>query len=146
MKRQDKVFAYITNGRRLLVFTERGLEQFGLQVPAGSVHGEDASLEEAVLRESWEETGLEGLEIVRYLGSVGANQSKYGLDEIHDRHFFHLTCPGEPPEQWEHIESNPSLVTGHTPDTIVFNLHWVDIETQRPALAEGHDAFLQELC
>jgi 8-oxo-dGTP diphosphatase len=144
MKRNEKVFAYITNGRRLLVFTERGFEHFGLQVPAGSVH-EDASLEDAVLRESWEEAGLKGLEIVRYLGSVSVDQGKYGLDEIHDRHFFHLTYTGEPIGKWEHIESDPSIVTEHTPDVIVFDLRWIGFENARQSLAEGHDEFLHEL-
>ncbi|MFX1416938.1 MAG: NUDIX domain-containing protein, partial [Promethearchaeota archaeon] len=85
----EKVFAYITKGNLLLVFTERGFERFGLQVPAGSKKKEE-SLERAVLREAKEETGLESLTVVKHLGTVDVDQAEYGLDETHRRYFFHL--------------------------------------------------------
>ena len=144
MLRKDKVFAYITQGARLLVFRERGFEGFGLQIPAGSPHEEEA-LERAVLRESQEETGLEGLRIVAYLGSVSADQTKYGINEIHDRHFYHLAYDGIARDTWEHIEADPSMVTESTPEVIVFELRWIDISLEIPALAEGHDAYLGTL-
>ena len=128
----------------MLVFMERGFEQFGLQVPAGSPH-DDEGLEDAILRESWEETGLEGLEISQFLGSVGVDQTKYGLDEIHDRHFYHILYDGETQEKWEHVEADPSILTEHTPDVILFDLRWIDLASERPELAEGHDAFLETL-
>ncbi len=141
MIRKDKVFAYITQGTRLLVFLERGFEGFGLQIPAGSPHKEEA-LEKAVLRESREETGLNGLRLVAYLGSVSADQTKYGINEIHDRHFYHLVYEGVARDTWEHVEADPSIVTECTPEVIVFELRWIDLSLEIPTLAEGHDAYL----
>lgn len=51
------------------------------------------------MRESWEETGFEGLTVVGYLGKVTADQRRYGLDEFHDRHFYHLEFAGKTAEE-----------------------------------------------
>jgi 8-oxo-dGTP pyrophosphatase MutT (NUDIX family) len=70
MKVVEKVTAFVTretaDGRQLLVFRH---PLNGIQLPAGTVDvGE--SPETAVLREAWEETGLDGLRLVRPLGMI----------------------------------------------------------------------------
>ena len=77
-----KVFAYITNGHRLLVFRHTDFPEAGIQVPAGTVKPNER-LEIAVLREAYEETGLQGLTIRRYLGDQIRNMEDVGKDEIH---------------------------------------------------------------
>ncbi len=141
---REKVFAYVTRGSELLVFRERGFEQFGMQIPAGSPN-DNESLESAVLRETAEETGLRALSIARYLGSVDVDQTKYGLSEIHRRHFFHLITTGETPDTWSHEEKDPSIRTEFTPHQIVFDLWWITLGKEYPVLAEGHSVFLSSV-
>lgn len=144
MKMREKVFAYVTKGSRLLVFRERGFESFGLQIPAGTPE-ETEPLDLAVLREATEETGLDSLTIVGYLGSATFDQSQYGIDEVHRRHFYHLICEEETPESWSHVESDPSIVQEDTPDTIVFDIRWAPLSDTVLELSEGHGVFLDLL-
>ena len=144
MIEKNKVFAYITQGDRLLVFVERGFESFGNQVPAGTPE-EGETLEEAVLREVEEETGLSELELVQYLGSVKDNQTKYGLDEIHHRHFFHIHCKESTPDCWSNQEKHPSIRLPNAPEEIIFEFRWIELRESRPQLSEGHDTFLGSL-
>ena len=58
----QKVAAYITCENQLLVFTHVDYPQAGIQVPAGTV-AEQESLDDAVLREAFEETGLPNLQV-----------------------------------------------------------------------------------
>lgn len=72
LNRVEKVVAYLVREDRMLAFvhdgeTEPGIGS-GVQVPAGRVETDEWP-EEAVLRETAEETGLSGLRLVRYLGS-----------------------------------------------------------------------------
>ena len=60
---KEKVYAYIVKDHRLLVFRHIQFPEAGLQVPGGTVE-EGEPLEEAVLREATEESGLEGLRLV----------------------------------------------------------------------------------
>lgn len=53
-----KVLAYITNRQRLLVFSHLDIPEAGIQVPGGTLE-DGESPEEGVLREAYEETGLE---------------------------------------------------------------------------------------
>ncbi|UCH04390.1 MAG: NUDIX domain-containing protein [Candidatus Thorarchaeota archaeon] len=107
MKIREKVFAYITKGSHLLVFRERGFEGFGLQIPAGTPE-EVESLEHAVLREAVEETGLDSLIVVGHLGSVRVDQSEYGIDEVHRRHFYRSSVKKKPLNRgimWSQIQA-----------------------------------------
>lgn len=138
------MYAYITHGTKLLVFEERGFPEGGIQVPGGTPElGE--SLEEAVLREAFEETGLEPLELVKFLGSELFDVSIYGIDAIHHRNFFHLKYEGVSLKRWSHIEEDPSIVTEKTPDTIIYDLYWVDLSNTIPPLQKGLDAKLDIL-
>lgn len=60
MEPSDRCVAYITRGRELLVFKHVKYPEAGVQVPAGHPE-ENESLESAVLREAYEETGLKEL-------------------------------------------------------------------------------------
>ncbi|MFX0044832.1 MAG: NUDIX domain-containing protein [Candidatus Hermodarchaeota archaeon] len=140
----EKVFAYITMGNRLLAFTERGFEHFGLQVPAGSKR-KGEPLELAVLREAKEETGLKSYRLVKHLGTVDVEQTEYGLDETHRRHFFHLVCEEETPQSWSHVESDPSRVQENTPEAIFFDIHWIPLSDDISNMADGHNEFLENL-
>ena len=136
-----KVFAYITNGHRLLVFRHTDFPEAGIQVPAGTVKPNER-LEIAVLREAYEETGLQGLTIRRYLGDQIRNMEDVGKDEIHHRHFYHLVCDGNPPSQWRHDESDPS---DGGADPIHFEFFWAAIPDQIPELICDHGIMLPVL-
>ena len=136
---KNKVFAYVTHCHRLLVFTQPGSPEAGIQVPAGTLReAEDPAA--GVMREVREETGLEGLKLVSFLG-----QSEYpipGEDEVHRRWFYHIECCTEPPARWRHVEMDPSE---GDQDTVPFDLFWVDLPDAVPALAPGHDRMLPRL-
>ena len=84
-----KTFAYITHNNRLLIFSHPLEPSAGLQVPAGSMLDGEAP-EIAVLREAREETGLEYLRVVRFLGEICRDRADVRKAEIHHRFFFHL--------------------------------------------------------
>ena len=96
MSETTQVIAYITHSDRLLVFRHTKHPEAGIQVPGGTVR-EGEALEEAVLREANEETGLEGLQIRADLGMCELDRSLWGLDGIERRHFFHLAVDGPGP-------------------------------------------------
>jgi 8-oxo-dGTP pyrophosphatase MutT (NUDIX family) len=121
MKRVKKVVAYITSGPRLLILEHRDIPEIGMQVPAGTVDpGED--LAEAAIREAQEETGLQNLRVVSYLGTCDEDIS-YLRPEVHERHFFHLEALPPFEEKWQHAETKPS---GGDQKEIWYNFYWVE--------------------
>lgn len=141
MERPQKVVAYILRDGHLLVFVhadDESLDQSGFQVPAGTVR--DGELVElAVLREAWEETGLEGLRIERYLGASEWDMRPYA-DAVHVRHFFHLSVAASSvPDRWvteEHGDGDRSPIR--------FELYWIPL-AQGHVLAAGQSAMLGRL-
>jgi 8-oxo-dGTP pyrophosphatase MutT (NUDIX family) len=140
--RKEKVVAYITDGDRLLVFTQPyAPSDAGIQVPAGTIeHGEDPDV--AVLREAFEESGLEELELVAFLGEREFDARPYGKDELHHRRFYHLRCTTKPPEEWEHEELDPHGGADHQ---IILAFRWVRFPDEVPQLIAGQDAFVNHL-
>lgn len=134
----QKVFAYITNRNRLLVFRHTDFPEAGIQVPAGTVMAHEDRAR-AVLREAQEETGLADLIIESYLGEQIRNMQDVGKDEIHHRHFYHLLCDGEPPDEWPRAEMYPSD-GGSSP--IRFEFFWAAIPDQIPELICDHGIML----
>lgn len=133
----DKVIAYITRGERFIVFEQPEVSSAGIQVPGGTVE-EGESLEEAVLREANEETGLSQLRIVRALG-VQLHRRPSG--RIHRRHYFHLEDHSESRrEVWEHYEEFPHC--GSAP--ILYRLGWANLHDP-PALDAELDHALHQL-
>jgi 8-oxo-dGTP diphosphatase len=134
-----KAFAYITHSDRLLVFRHPNNPEAGIQVPAGTMEDGETP-EEAVMREAEEESGLGGLTLLSSLGVVLFDR-RPDLDELHERHFFHLLCAGDVAETWRHFETHAS--DGSPP--IPFDFFWVDLPGGVPPLVAQHDACLPQL-
>ena len=140
MRVVEKVVAYVTRDNYLLVFRHVDFDA-GIQVPAGTLEpGESAC--DGVLREAHEETGLDGLEVRRFLGVRDYDMSCYGLAELHRRYYFHLEHRGDAPSVWRHFESHPS---GCSSKRIEFELYWVGLPDQMPELAGFQGDVLGEL-
>ena len=138
---REAVIAYILKGDRLLVFRHTDHPDAGTQVPAGTVE-KGETLEEAVLREAKEETGLEGLEIIAYLGAVERRNTYKGRTGTERRHFFHLSCAGEAPELWLHREADPS---DGVEESYEFELSWVRFPDEVPELHGEEGLFLSKI-
>lgn len=120
-----KVYAYIVQNQKLLVFYEPDFPDVGFQIPGGTV--EEDSLEDALKREVFEETGLSDFDIKQYLGSNTGDMRHFGKNEFHERHFFYLILNEKTPETWEHIEKFPSE-SEHK--EIRFSFFWHPIEEE----------------
>jgi len=131
-----KVYAYVTHGKRLLVFNHVDFPQEAPQVPGGTCL-EKENPDDAVLREAWEETGLDNLRLEAFLGEI--DFIGHEANTIYRRRFYHLICEDAPAQRWQHYEEDPS--DGST-EPILFELYWVDLPNDVPNLAPGHDAFL----
>lgn len=119
----QRVTCYVTrstdSGAELLVFdhaSDDPANPSGTQVPAGGMARFEA-VTEAAVRETSEETGLDGL---RYVAQVG-----YLELGLHDpggpamTTFVHLTAPSGGPRSWDHT------VTGDGDDNgLVFRCRW----------------------
>ena len=139
MKHRHRVHAYITHGKRLLVFEHTDFPEAGIQVPAGTVQNGE-SPEVAVLREAEEETGLVGLQLVSELGNFQHDMREFGLEEIQHASFYHLQCNNTPPERWRHDETD-----GGIRDPIRFELYWAAAPADVPELKNLDGAMLGEL-
>lgn len=92
--------------------------------------------EDAALREAREETGLEGLRIVRRLGAGEYGMRPYA-DAIHQRYYFLLAVDGEElPERCEAFEDGDDAG-----ERIRFELYWVPL-AQAHVVAGGQAALL----
>ncbi len=136
-----KVLAYVTHGHRLLVFRHPHFPEAGIQIPAGTVQ-DGESPEVAAMREACEETGLTDLELVAFLGQERRDMAEWGLAQIHDRYFYHLRCRGNPPEVWQHLETDPS---DGIFESILFEFFWADLPHGVPEMTGHHAALLSEL-
>lgn len=144
MQKVRKAFAYICDtterGHRLLLLAHPDHTDAGLQVPAGTMEPGETP-EDAVLREAWEETGLDALVIAEFLGRQSFDLRPFGRDEVHDRWFFHLPCGAETPDRWRVWETTPA--TGEPP--ILFELFWAPLDETLPPLIADHDRFIPEV-
>jgi len=141
MNFQNKVIAYITHNGNLLVFRHTHHPEAGIQVPAGTVEPGE-SLNQAVLREAQEETGLEFIQIKKYLGTDVYPVALQGEPTILHRHFFHLVLDREPPVQWVHLERHRS--DGNALP-IEFSFYWVRLSDDLQELAGDQNAFLKKI-
>ena len=136
----EKVVAYVTRDSCFLVFRHVDFDA-GIQVPAGTLEPGESPCD-GVLREAQEETGLDSLVVLRFLGVRDYDMSPYGLAELHRRYYFHVECRGDAPSVWRHFESHPS---GCPSKRIEFELYWVRLPDQVPELAGSQGDFLTEL-
>ena len=134
---RDRVVAYVTRTRggrhELLTIEAEGDAEGGVQVPAGRLDiGE--TLEEGVLRELAEETGLTDARIVRELPEFECTYATWNHN-----HAFHLVAGDETPQSWRHsvqgegvdagtvhicswVPLGPDLVLWHAPDPMLAKL------------------------
>lgn len=138
---KHKVMAYITHGSRLLVFKQPDFPEAGIQVPGGSIDDGECP-DDAVLREAFEETGLNGLILGSYLGDTEHDLSPFGRREFIQRHYYHLYADGDPPETWQHWENDPS--EGDL-ESVLFEFFWVELPEGVPPLIAWMDEKLPEL-
>jgi len=136
-----KVFAYITRGDRLLVFSHPQAPEAGTQVPAGTIKDGETS-EDGALREACEETGRTDLELGAYLGEQVRDMTEFGKSELHHRHFYHLWCTGDPPATWQNYEPDPDDQGTNRP---LFEFFWARLPHDVPELLEDQGALLPEL-
>ncbi|HYE79270.1 MAG TPA: NUDIX domain-containing protein, partial [bacterium] len=114
-----KALAYIVRGRSVLVLRDLAGRLAGLgQVPGGTMEPGETP-EEAVLREAFEETGLEGLRIVAKVGYLEMPCPVHER-EIQHRHYFHMAFDGDVPDGWEHVEATPSCGSPPIPLALAF--------------------------
>jgi 8-oxo-dGTP pyrophosphatase MutT (NUDIX family) len=136
-----KVLAYLVQRGRLLVFRHSDFPAAGIQVPGGTLLP-DENPEAAVLREAGEETGLAGLEVVDFLGEQVRSLAAEGLDQIHHRYYFQLSCSTAVPETWVHFETDPSEGSSAP---IAFEFFWAKLPNSVPPLAGGQDYCLNRM-
>ena len=138
--RKNKVYCYITQGDRLLVFRHVDFPEAGIQVPGGTIEPGEAP-EMAALREAEEETGLRNLSLVGLFREVERDMSDFGRDEIQHRSFYHLLCEAETPAVWRHDETISSEGDG----PIRFELTWASLRHEAPTLIAGMGDLLPRL-
>lgn len=132
----EKVVGYITRpyGAKTQILVFNHDEQFrdaGTQVPAGTVES-DENLEDAIIREVFEEAGLDNLIIESKIDHYQfyRDQSKKYIR----RHVFHLTSSVSLPDQWTH------QVQGHGQDQgLNFHFFWMDIQEAKGKLSARFD-------
>jgi ADP-ribose pyrophosphatase YjhB (NUDIX family) len=127
---RQKVYTYITHQYKLLVFEHVDYPEAGMQVPGGTIEcGENPR--KAAVREAKEESGLEHLEMVRFLGCIDRVMREFGLAEIHEGYYFHLFCDEVPSQSWISFEQNPS---DGSQGPIKFKFYWAPLD-EVPSLA-----------
>jgi 8-oxo-dGTP pyrophosphatase MutT (NUDIX family) len=114
---RKRVVGYVTRGRELLVFEHAGV----LHVPAGRID-HDETLEEGLLREVEEETGVNGLTIVRELADADEVDRLYGV-LVHRSWAFHAVAEHGGPDAWEHHVTGTGMDSG-----MVFPCRWVPLD------------------
>jgi 8-oxo-dGTP pyrophosphatase MutT (NUDIX family) len=141
MRSVQKVVAYIVHDGRLVVFRhvdDLDGSQAGIQVPAGTVRAGELP-EEAVIREAWEENGLDGLSVTRFLGVNEYDVRPYD-NAIHVRHYFHLSLDRLPSvNRWRAAETGDGDA-----EPIWFDLFWLPLR-QAHVIAAGQAALVGRL-
>ncbi|MEV0528780.1 NUDIX domain-containing protein [Streptomyces sp. NPDC050439] len=134
-----RVAAYVIregDAPELLVFDHVNESQAGTQIPAGGVQpGEN--LEEAVLRETFEETGLQTVSVVGQLTVEDKPHPETG--DPRRTTYFHLEAPADTPDAWVHRVHGADSDAGMT-----FACRFLPLPLQRP-LADGQDAWLDRI-
>ncbi|MFE7398991.1 NUDIX domain-containing protein [Streptomyces sp. NPDC057557] len=131
-----RVAAYVIRhcaNPEVLVFDHIGMPEAGTQVPAGGAESGER-LEEAVLREVAEETGLLTATVVRQI----AVENKPHPDTGQPRRtsFFFLQAPADTSDAWDHQVNSDGDDAGLT-----FACRFLPLPLEQP-LADDQDAWL----
>jgi 8-oxo-dGTP pyrophosphatase MutT (NUDIX family) len=131
---RKRVVAYVTRERHgrheLLVFDHQDMPEVPTQVPAGRIDAHE-SLEEGVLREVEEETGLTGIRIVGELADADEFERLFG-PAAHRSWAFHAVTDAAGPDEWEHLVSGTGMDSG-----LVFLCRWASLENRPPLWGES---------
>jgi 8-oxo-dGTP diphosphatase len=138
IKRRQRVYAYVTGPRGLLILEHPQHPEAGLQVPGGTIQdGEEPAL--AVLREVEEETGLSDVRVGSCLGAQDFDMRRFGIDELQTAWYFHLECIRSTPETWYHHEAHS------VKEPIPFRFYWSPLPYAGPELVAVHGHMLGAL-
>lgn len=131
-----KAVVYCVEEGRLLVFRHVGWpwEEVGVQVPAGSVRG-DETPEQAALRELCEETGRDCFAITEFLGLGRYDITPY-RHELQERSFFRARPTASVPKRWLGGEAHDGEVTAEP-----FEFFWIPL-AQAHVLQAGQGAMI----
>ncbi|MYT36589.1 NUDIX domain-containing protein [Streptomyces sp. SID8356] len=134
-----RVAAYVIRQQdvpELLVFDHVDYPEAGTQIPAGGVQPGE-SLEEAVLRETPEETGLQTARIIGQLAVEDKPHPQTG----HPRrtNFFHLQASADTPDAWVH-----RVLSDGSDASMIFSCRFLPIPLQLP-LADDQDTWLDRI-
>lgn len=130
---RKRVVGYVTRGRELLVFEHAGV----LEVPGGRID-HDETLEEGLLREVAEETGVTGLHAVGVLADADEVDRLYGV-LAHRSWAFHAVVEDGGPDAWSHPVTGTGMDAG-----MVFPCSWVPLD-DRPLLWGKPDPLAERL-
>jgi ADP-ribose pyrophosphatase YjhB (NUDIX family) len=126
---RKRVVAYVTREHggcnELLVFDHRGMPEVPTQVPAGRIDAHE-TLEEGVLREVEEETGLTDVRIAAELADADEFTQLFG-PSAHRSWAFHAVAKAGGPDKWEHSVSGTGMDAG-----LVFLCRWVPLDACPP--------------
>jgi 8-oxo-dGTP pyrophosphatase MutT (NUDIX family) len=135
---KNKVLVFITrrvkNERELLVFDHRDHPEAGTQIPAGTVE-DGETLETAVFREVFEESGLRLLDPGRLLGKFDYTFDSARQREL--RHVFHVHLDSPTKEQWQHTVGGDGEDQG-----MVFQYRWVPLTSAHNELHKFQNEYL----
>lgn len=131
MKIVNKALAYViretVGGIELLVFDHAKFPEAGTQVPGGTVNpGENP--QQTVLREVYEETGIQELTVSRVLGEF--EYDAIDKDEQHHRRFYVLRVNASLADRWSHIVTH-----GEEDKGLEFKFYWLPINQAAHTLA-----------
>jgi ADP-ribose pyrophosphatase YjhB (NUDIX family) len=118
---RKRVVAFVTRGTELLVFDYEGLTE----LPGGRIDAHE-SLEEGIVREVEEETGLADVRVVEELADARAFEQLYGRG-VHETYVFHLVTEAETPDAWEHHVTGTGMDAG-----LVYACRWVPVDDCPP--------------
>ncbi|MFH8484812.1 NUDIX hydrolase [Streptomyces longisporoflavus] len=134
-----RVAAYVIRHRavpEILVFDHVGMPDAGTQIPAGGV-GPDEDLEDAVLREVAEETGLLTATVIRPITVEDKPHPETG--QPRRTTFFLLRAPADTADTWVHQVRGDGADAG-----LIFACRFVPLPLDRP-LADDQDAWLGDV-
>lgn len=134
---RQRVVAYVTRERKgiaeILTIETLGHPEDGIQVPAGRIdHWE--TLEEGLLRELAEETGLTAVRIVRELPDFECTYRTYSHN-----HAFHLVAEEKTADAWEHRVHGDGVDAG-----MIHLCRWIPLRADLN-LWNGGDPMLRHL-